>query len=143
MEETARGARNRAENAMATFEGAAQLGIGLESGLFITDNKMYDVCACAIFDGEHHHVGYSCAWEVPPGVRAHVEQGMNLTDAFIAEKLCDDPKIGDKGGVLNLVTGGRVTRTDYTIQSVQMALITLNPALFACTESVPRGVNDC
>ena len=44
------------------------MGIGMESGLFCSDGRLFDVCACAIYDGKHTHVGYSCAWELPPAV---------------------------------------------------------------------------
>merc|ERR1712070_499182 len=112
----------------------ATLGIGLESGLFKTDNQMFDLCACAVFDGENFHIGYSCAWAVPAGVQRRIEEeGMNLTDACNAEKVCDDPNIGDKGGVISVLTGGRVTRADYTVQSVQMAILAMNPGLFPCS----------
>ncbi|KAL3932009.1 MAG: hypothetical protein SGPRY_000881 [Prymnesium sp.] len=44
MEETARGARNRAEQAhTAAGGGASVLGLGIESGLFAIDGRHYDV----------------------------------------------------------------------------------------------------
>ena len=141
LEETTRGARNRAQ-AAARAEGADALGIGLESGLFESDGRMFDVCACVIFDGAHSHVGYSCAWELPPAVTEKVREGLDLTQAFNACKICDDPKIGDKGGVLGVLTGGRVSRPQYTAQSIQMAILSLNTEHYECSDTVPRGVND-
>ena len=67
---------------------------------------------------------------------------MNLTDAFNEAGICDDPKIGDKGGVLAVVTGGRVTRPDYTVQAIQMAVVAMNPSLYQCSPALPRGIND-
>ena len=67
LEETTTGAKNRARGATAA-EPSAELGIGLESGLFQADGRLFDVCACSLWDGETHHVGYSCAWELPPRV---------------------------------------------------------------------------
>merc|ERR1712232_1270476 len=102
------------------------MGVGVESGLFETSGRLYDTCCCAVYDGEHHHVGYSCCWELPPVVsRLVIEEKMNLTDAFNAAGICDDPQIGDKGGVLGVLTGNRVTRGDYTVQCVQMAILTM------------------
>eukprot|EP00930_Biecheleria_cincta_P041992 TRINITY_DN28879_c0_g1_i1.p1 TRINITY_DN28879_c0_g1~~TRINITY_DN28879_c0_g1_i1.p1 ORF type:complete len:202 (+),score=34.06 TRINITY_DN28879_c0_g1_i1:33-608(+) len=141
MEETTMGAKTRAERARAAVEGA-DLGIGMESGLFTSGGKMFDVCACSIFDGEQHHVGYSCAWELPPRVVECVEKGMNLTDAFNHCKICDDPEIGDKGGALAVMTGNRVTRPDYTVQSIQMAILAMNPDHYNCSSSIPPGIND-
>ena len=49
MAETAQGARNRAQAALAAAEGAA-LGVGLESGVLELDGQLLDFCACAITD---------------------------------------------------------------------------------------------
>eukprot|EP00746_Dinoflagellata_sp_MGD_P066324 gnl/MRDRNA2_/MRDRNA2_27499_c0_seq1.p1 gnl/MRDRNA2_/MRDRNA2_27499_c0~~gnl/MRDRNA2_/MRDRNA2_27499_c0_seq1.p1 ORF type:complete len:198 (-),score=33.93 gnl/MRDRNA2_/MRDRNA2_27499_c0_seq1:162-755(-) len=142
MEETTRGAKNRAAAAMAAVEGAS-LGIGMESGLFKSDDKLFDVCACAIFDGEKSHIGYSCAWELPGSVTDLVlNKGKNLTEAFNECEICDDPNIGDKGGVIAIMTGNRITRPMYTVQSIQMALAALNPQYYPCAKSVPSGIND-
>ena len=142
LEETTRGASNRARAAAA--RGGTELGIGMESGLFdVGDDKTFDVCACVIYDGTALHVGYSCTWELPPKIRRLVkESGMNLTDAFNEAGICDDPDIGDKGGVLAVVTGGRVTRPDYTVQAIQMAIVAMNTSLYDCSRSVPSGIND-
>ena len=141
LEETTRGALNRAKAALAAADGAS-LGIGMESGLFDHGDKTFDICACVIWDGENDHVGYSCAWELPRDVRNKFKnEGKNLTDGFNEVGLCDDPKIGDKGGVLAVVTGGRVTRPDYTVQSIQMALVALDNQQYTCSAAVPDGVN--
>ena len=67
---------------------------------------------------------------------------MNLTDACNEAGICDDPNIGDKGGVLAVVTGGRVTRPDYTVQAIQMAIVAMNPSLYECGPAVPGSIND-
>jgi inosine/xanthosine triphosphatase len=142
LEETTRGAGRRARAAAAC--GGTVLGIGMESGLFdVGDDKTFDVCACVIYDGVASHIGYSCAWELPPRVQRLVkESGMNLTDACNEAGICDDPNIGDKGGVLAVVTGGRVTRPDYTVQAIQMAIVAMNPSLYECGPAVPGSIND-
>mmetsp|Transcript_61627 Transcript_61627/g.156655 ORF Transcript_61627/g.156655 Transcript_61627/m.156655 type:complete len:199 (+) Transcript_61627:77-673(+) len=142
LDETTQGAKNRATAVRHAVEGAS-LGIGMESGLFQSDGKLFDVCACAIDDGEQCHVGYSCAWELPTEVAKKVlNEGMNLTDAFNACDICNDPNIGDKGGVLAIMSGNRVTRPDYTVQSIQMAILALNPRYYQCSAAVPEGIND-
>ena len=142
LEETTTGATNRAKKAFDAVPGAT-LGIGMESGLFEEGDKMFDVCACAIWDGECRHVGYSCAWELPAVVQKLVkDKGLDLTQAFNEAGLCNDPKIGDKGGVIAILTGGRVNRPAYTMQSIQMALLAANPELNPCSASVPKGIND-
>jgi len=139
LDETTQGAKNRAQRARVQRE--AELGIGMESGLFEAGGRLFDVCACVIDDGKQQHVGYSCAWELPTEVQKKVKEGMNLTEAFNACRICDDPDIGDKGGVLAVMTGGRVTRPDYTVQSIQMAILSLNPQHYACSDVVPTDIN--
>lgn len=144
MEETTQGASNRARKALeANKQNGASMGLGMESGLFESRGKLFDVCACVIFDGEQDHVGYSCAWELPEGVtRKVLDEKKNLTEAFNECSICNDPDIGDKGGVLAVMTGYRVTRPQYTKQSIEMALLTLNPLYYKCSVSVPPGIND-
>lgn len=147
LSETSLGAENRARRAL---DAAAKsnpnskiFGIGLESGLFEgPGGKLYDVCACCIFDGEHAHLGYSSAWALPDAVTAKIQrEGLDMTQAANATGLCNDPNIGDKGGLIGVLTGGRVTRPDYTMQSIQMALLTMDPVLYACSPAVPQGIN--
>ena len=149
LEETTQGARNRAVNAVSALRASHQgteahklpmLGIGIESGLFEESGNLYDVCACAVWDGEQFHVGFSCAWQLPPSVSKKIAQGMDLSQAF--QHISPDPNIGDKGGAIAVMTGQRLTRPDYTVQAVQMALCALNPAHYPCASSVPRGIND-
>jgi len=80
LSETMTGAKNRATAAWGAHqigcgggpcggsggEEASVWGVGMESGLFEDpQGKLFDLCACAIFDGERYHVGYSCAWALP------------------------------------------------------------------------------
>ena len=144
LKETLRGAKNRAHKALEASDGAASLGIGLESGLFEDpDGRLCDLTACCIFDGEQDHVGYSCAWALPESCSRRVrEAGMDLSQAANASGLCNDPKIGEKGGLIGVLTGGRVTRPQYTIQSIQMALLTMNPEHYQCNDkSISPGIN--
>eukprot|EP00811_Abedinium_folium_P003084 NODE_12838_length_1200_cov_6.109040.p1 GENE.NODE_12838_length_1200_cov_6.109040~~NODE_12838_length_1200_cov_6.109040.p1 ORF type:complete len:224 (-),score=71.59 NODE_12838_length_1200_cov_6.109040:528-1112(-) len=142
IEETTQGAKNRAVAALCSVEGAT-LSIGLESGVFATGGSLFELTACPIHDVENFHVGYSCAWELPKAVQAMiVDKGMDLSQAINACGICDDPQIGEKGGALGLMTGGRVTRPDYMVQSLQMAILTMNPLYYACSGAVPLGVND-
>src|SRR3989344_60292 len=77
LEETIRGAMNRAKNAFQQCD----YSVGLESGLFAvpyTRTGYLDVCAGVIFDGQHPHVGLSSAFEYPPNVlRLVFEEGLD------------------------------------------------------------------
>lgn len=57
----------------------------MESGLFESEGRLFDVCACAIFDGQEMHIGYSCAWELPQAVQEKVlKEGMDLTQVRLS-----------------------------------------------------------
>ena len=64
---------------------------------------------------------------------------MNLSKAF--QHISNDPNIGDKGGAIAVMTGERVTRPDYTVQSIQMAITALNPTHYKCGPAAPLGIN--
>lgn len=147
LSETSLGAETRARRAreavVQSDHTSTVFGIGLESGIFDgPDGKLYDLCACCIFDGEHAHLGYSSAWALPDAIAALIkDKGLDMTQAANASGLCRDPNIGDKGGLIGVLTGGRITRPDYTIQSIQMALLAMDPNLYACSADVPRSIN--
>ena len=147
LSETSLGAETRARRAREAIvrsnHDSVVLGIGLESGIFEgPDGKLYDLCACCIFDGEHAHFGYSSAWALPDSVAVLIKgKGLDMTQAANASGLCRDPNIGDKGGLIGVLTGGRITRPDYTIQSIKMALLAMDPDLYACSVAVPRNIN--
>ena len=132
LEETIRGARQRAEGAYKA--GNANYGVGLESGIFpvpYTKSGYMDTTACVIFDGQNYHVGLSHCFEYPPAITKRVlEQGQTVTEAAVAEKWTTDPKLGDTHGMIGELTKKRVVREDYTYSAIQMAMIHLENAQF-------------
>jgi len=134
LEETARGARNRAASAHAAHRAAAPeaaaapvLGLGIESGLFELKydgvSRYYDVCVVSAFDGAAHHLGMSCAFEIPPPILRHVlEHGLDLSQACNASLITNDDKIGEHGGLIGLLSSSRITREEYTVQALNTAL---------------------
>ena len=149
LEETARGARNRAAAAhaaavemhaaarvpraggSATTSAAAAdgpvLALGIESGLFALEydgrRRYYDVCVVSAFDGASHHLGLSCAFEIPQPILRHVlEEGMDLSQACNVSAITTDPKIGEHGGLIGLLSSSRITREEYTVQALNTAL---------------------
>jgi inosine/xanthosine triphosphatase len=123
LEETLRGARNRAENAFADCD----LSVALESGLVEVpgSNTGYmNLTACAIFDGREMYVGLGPAFELPPDVtRLVVEEGLELDPAVRRAGLTDNERIGYAQGIIGILSGGRVTRMDYSRPAVSMALV--------------------
>lgn len=125
LEETVKGAMNRARGAFKDCDYC----FGIESGLMAvpgTKTGFMDVCVCAIFDGKEYHIGLSSAWEAPSKVVKHMlEDGLNMNQAALKAGLTDNPKIGSAEGLVGIVTKGRLTRKEYTKESVRTALIHL------------------
>ncbi|MBI5397941.1 inosine/xanthosine triphosphatase [Candidatus Woesearchaeota archaeon] len=123
LEETIRGARNRATNAFDDCD----YSFGLESGLIAvpyTKSGFMDLCACVVYDGNVYNLGLSSAFECPESITLLMtEQGMDMNRAFYHAGLSTDPKLGSSEGAVGLLTNGRVTRKDYTKQAIVMALI--------------------
>ena len=132
MEVTARGAKNRAYEAYhhehhgsvgSIRTHGRLLGIGIESGLFKLDGRYYDVCVVSAYDGTTHHYGLSCAFQIPPRILEFVtKHGKDLSQACNASGITSDPKLGEHGGLIGLLSSNRLTREDYTLQALETAL---------------------
>lgn len=125
LEETIAGAMNRARNAF----GDCDYSFGLESGLMVVPNTksgFMDVCVCAIYDGNEFHLGLSSAWEAPKSVTEHmVSGGLDMNQAAFKAGYSTNPNLGAAEGLVGVVTKGRLTRKEYTKQSIITALIHL------------------
>ena len=96
---------------------SVQRGNGLNSGL----------CAC---------VPSWLRWSGTLPLTAFLVPTRCCSQAFNACDVCNDPKIGDKGGVIGLLTGGRVSRPDYTRQSIEMAILSLKYTTYPISSSI-------
>lgn len=125
LDDTLRGAINRARNAF----GDCDLSVGIEDGLFAvphTQSGYMNVCACAIFDGWRNHLGLASAFEYPlEVVRLVIDEGLDVTQAFVKAGLSNNAKLGAGEGAIGVLTAGRLTRRAYAKQAVVMALIHL------------------
>jgi len=123
LDETLRGARNRAQAAFANCD----LSVALESGLIPvpqTTTGYMNLTACAIFDGREMYLGLGPAFELPSEVtRLVVEEGLELDPAVRQAGLTDNERIGYAQGIIGVLSGGRVTRMDYSRPAVSMALV--------------------
>ncbi len=124
LEETVRGAANRARNSF----GDCSYSVGIESGLVAvpyTKSGYMDLCAAVIYDGTEVHVGLSSSFEFPDKeiTRMIVEDGIDMAQAVNQAGLTSDPAIGSKQGAVGILTKGRVDRKEYTKQALRMALI--------------------
>ena len=124
LKETVRCAVNRAKNAFRT---SCNLSIGIESGLMpvpYTLTGYMDFCACAIFDGKRVYLGLSSFFEYPENItRLIVDEDVEASDAAKRVGLTTHEKIGTDGGIISIISGGRLTRQEYTKQALVNALL--------------------
>lgn len=125
LEETVQGAMNRAKGAWRDCD----YSLGLESGLMAVPNTktgFMDVCVCAIFDGNEYHLGLSSAWEAPKQVMNYMlTEGLDMNQAAVKAGLTKNLKVGLAEGLVGIMTKGRLTRKEYTKESIRTALIHL------------------
>ena len=132
LEETISGAIARAKNA---FEGS-NYSFGLEGGLMEvphTKSGFMEVGACAIYDGKNIVLGLSPAFEWPKGVTELIREGKaDGSQAVRQLGITEHEKIGaTKGGIVGMLTNGRLPREDFTKYSIMMALVQLEkPELY-------------
>jgi non-canonical (house-cleaning) NTP pyrophosphatase len=151
-EETVNGALNRAVGA---YQDGADLGVGIESGLVNAPLGWMNFSAAVVCESDAAagveprkrvtalwertwengiHYGHSTSFPLPHNViEKMLFEKMELDEAVHACKLVDIPNIGKvEGGFLGVLTGGRVSRTLYSKQALQMALISYeNKDMFA------------
>ena len=122
LDESVQGAMNRAKNAFKD----CNYSFGIESGLMKVSNSKTGsmaICICAIFDGNEYHLGLSSAWEVPKKVFELMEKGETMNNAVYKAGLTDNPKNSHEGGLVGILTRGRLTRKEYTKEAIRTALI--------------------
>ena len=126
LEETVRGAMNRAKSSFTDCD----YSVGIESGLMhvpYTKSGYMDVCVCAIYDGKEFHLGLSSAWEFPDKkiMKLMLDDGLDMSQAINKVGLTQNPNIGSEQGAIGILTKGRLDRKEYTKQALRMALIHL------------------
>ena len=131
IKETVEGAINRAKQAYINND----FGFGIEGGLMevpYTKSGYMEVAVCAIFDGKKIHLGLSQACEWPKKVIDGIlNEGMDGSQAIKEYGLTNHEKIGEHGGMAEILTKGRMNRTDFNKSAIAMALIHLeNPEHF-------------
>lgn len=125
LEETIRGAKNRAKEAF----GDCTYSFGIESGVMevpYTKTGYMDFTSCVIYDGTNFYIGLSPALETPQRVMRYIfEQGMNFNDAFYEAGLTSNKTLGEAEGFVGLLTKNRLTRKSYTQQAIICAMVHL------------------
>lgn len=113
-----KGAENRARAALAD----ADLGVGIEAGLFKVHGKTIDIQYCVIIDQEGNMTwGHGPGFRYPPKVYEEVAKGRVVGEAMSEMTGIED--IGRKGGSIHYLTKGILDRTSLTEQAVLMAMV--------------------
>ena len=123
LEETIKGAHHRAKAVYMP----SYVSLGIESGLMKLPNSQienyYDLTVCSCFDGNNHYLGLSCAFCIPLAFNQWIDAGKDLSQASVLSGLTKDENIGEKEGLIGLLSQGYLDRKSYTKQSIITALM--------------------
>ncbi len=137
LEEMAKGASARARFALSKVGG--DFGVGVEAGIFTISDVYFDNQVAAIADRSGRvSLGHSAGYTLPrEAVDELLRQGKELEQW--AEVVSGIPSVGDKGGLIQYLTDGKVTRAELTEQCVTTALIPwLHPDVYGFPASLAR-----
>ena len=131
VEETMRGAVQRARTALSAVAGASW-GVGLEGGVRFDDSSAEQGGGCWLFgvvavtNGTRLEVGRSAELRLPPAVASRLHAGEELGP--VMDELSGQHNTKQKAGTVGLFTNGLLSRADVW----QMALtLSLAPFLHA------------
>jgi inosine/xanthosine triphosphatase len=117
-EDVKRGAKERAWQVMQN----ADIGVGIEAGLFRREDGIYDVQYCAILDKMGRYTfGTGPGFRYPAMIEAELLKGSTVGDVF-AEKIVGE-SIGRKGGAIGYLTNGVMNRQELTESAVLAAMV--------------------
>lgn len=120
------------ERAKAAF-GVCSYSIGVEGGLLeapAAQTGHFEIEVCAIYDGSRLSLGLSSGFEWPPEVTGMIVRGeADASQAFRQLGLTPEEKLGAvEGGILGVLTHGRMTRERQIEQAVITAMIRIERA---------------
>lgn len=126
IEEITKGAVERAQKSYV----GNSYGFGLESGLVTVPHSksgFLEIQICAIYDGNTIHIGSAPGFEWPPRVAKLIATGKaDGSQAFKMAGFTENEKQGAvKGGVIGMLTKGRMPREAQSLHSIVMAMIQL------------------
>jgi inosine/xanthosine triphosphatase len=121
LEEMTAGATARAKHALSNAGG--DFGVGVEAGIFTIGPVYFDNQVAAIVDPSGKvSLGHSAGYSLPREAMERLfSEGKELERW--AETVSGIDEVGDKGGLVQHLTKGRMTRADLTEQCVMTALI--------------------
>jgi len=120
LDEMAAGATARAKYALSIAGG--DFGVGVEAGIFTIGPVYFDNQVGAITDRSGKvSLGHSAGYMLPAGAMEDLFREGRELERW-AEKVSGINEVGDKGGLVNFLTKGTVSRADLTEQCIIMAL---------------------
>lgn len=127
--ETIAGAVERAKQAYV----GCDYGFGLEGGLIAVPQTVsghMETGACAIYDGTSIYLGLAPSFEWPKSVTEMIiRKEADASQAFKKLGFTHHEKLGAMdGGIIGMLTNGRLPREDFSKFSIMMALIHLEKA---------------
>ncbi|AFH42896.1 inosine/xanthosine triphosphatase [Fervidicoccus fontis] len=123
IKEIMSGAEKRAKEAIKSSE-MCEFGVGVEAGLIKIEESYYDIQASFVINKDGRgYFGFSPSFIIPKSfsegiITKKYRELEEVTDAYF-----NTENVGEKGGVIKLLTKGRVTREDLTYYAVMMSLI--------------------
>lgn len=129
IEETVAGAIERARQAFVDCE----YSVGLEGGLIAVPESVsgyMETGACAIYDGTQFSLGLAPSFEWPKPVTEMILSGeADGSAAFKKLGFTEHEKLGAMdGGIIGMLTDGKMSREDFSKYSIMMAIILLDKA---------------
>lgn len=121
LEEMTSGASARANFALSKVGG--DFGVGVEAGIFTIGDVYFDNQVAAIVDRSGKvSLGHSAGYTLPHDAMEKLFSDGRELERW-AEEVSGISEVGDKGGIIQYLTNGRMDRTDLTEQCVLTALI--------------------
>ena len=113
-----RGAKERAWEVMQN----ADIGVGIEAGLFRREDGIYDVQYCAILDKMGRYTfGTGPGFRYPPMMEAELMNGSTVGEVFAEKIMGENP--GHQGGAIGYLTNGVMKRQQLTESAVLAAMV--------------------
>ncbi len=129
LEQMAEGATVRAKFALSRAGG--EFGVGVEAGIFEIVGVYFDNQVAAIVDLRGRvSLGHSAGYMLPKAAMEEVFAKGDELEHW-AELVSGVDQVGDKGGIIQFLTKGMVTRAELTDQCVTTALVPrLHPRVY-------------
>jgi inosine/xanthosine triphosphatase len=119
-EETIRGAKNIAR-AAASERPDADFHVGIEAGIVEVDGRSFVKAYAVVVRGDETGLGCSAAYEAPPDILEQIDPESN-SGRLVIDYVMGRHDVLETGGVIGVLTKGRLTRDAINRDAVRCAL---------------------